>query len=88
MSDLNNDLFLRHISDNKECECGHRKEDASHYLLKCTSFVNARSTTIDILPPLARNVKTLLYGNREFSLPFNYYIFLTVQDFIVKSERF
>ena len=88
MSDLNNDLFLRHISDNKECECGHRKEDASHYLLKCTNFVNARSTTIDILPPLARNVKTLLYGNREFSLPFNYYIFLTVQDFIVKSERF
>ena len=88
MSDLNNDLFLRHISVNKECDCGYRIEDASHFLLNCPRFENARATSINLLPPIARNINTLLHGNRTYSLPFNFYIFHTVQDFIVESKRF
>ena len=88
MSDLNNDLFLRHISENKECECGFRKEDADHFLLKCPRFEIARSTSINILPPIAKNINNLLYGNHAFSLAFNCYIFHAVQDYIIQSERF
>ena len=88
MSDLNDDLFSRHISDNKECNCGHRKEDAGHFLLSCPRFENARATSINQLPTVARNTNTLLYGNHAYSLPFNFYIFHIVQEFIVESERF
>eukprot|EP00916_Digyalum_oweni_P009773 GHVL01016495.1.p1 GENE.GHVL01016495.1~~GHVL01016495.1.p1 ORF type:complete len:110 (-),score=15.00 GHVL01016495.1:659-988(-) len=33
MSDLNDDMMKRHLSDNPTCECGHRNEDVEHYLL-------------------------------------------------------
>ena len=88
MSDLNNDLSLRHISENKTCDCGHLKEDASHFLLYCPIFSTARATTIKILPPIATDIATLLSGNPAFSLPFNCYIFHIVQEFITESHRF
>ena len=88
MSDLNNDLSLRHISENKTCDCGHLKEDASHFLLYCPIFSTARATTIKILPPIATDIATLLSGNPAFSLPFNCYIFHIVQEFITESYRF
>ena len=68
MSDLNNDLFNRHISENKNCTCGQEIEDAGHYLLACTMFTNARDVTIKTLPPIAINTETLLFGNANFSL--------------------
>lgn len=88
MSDLQNDLFNRFLTDDKTCECGFTEENAHHYLLNCPRFNAVRATTIDILPPLAISIDTLLFGNTNLSLPFNYYIFHTVQDFILNSERF
>ena len=88
MSDLQNDLFNRFLTDDKTCECGFTEENAHHYLLNCPRFNAVRATTIDILPPLATSIDTLLFGNTNLSLPFNYYIFHTVQDFILNSERF
>ena len=88
MSDLNYDLFTRHLSENYECSCGSPREDATHFLLACPKFYNERKVTIDILPPVAKNIRNLLQGNTDFSVSFNKYIFLTVQEFIVLSGRF
>ena len=88
MSDLNSDLFHRHLSDNIPCACTSPEENANHYLLNCPLYENVRKLTIGILPPIAQNCQTLLRGNVLFSYSFNTYIFLTVQDFITSSGRF
>ena len=88
MSDLNNDLYLRHISDNSTCDCGYFQEDAPHFLLHCPNFTAVRTATINTLPPLAIEATTLLTGNPAFSLSFNCFIFHSVQEFIVNSARF
>ena len=31
MSDLNSDMFSRHISENKNCNCGYQNENANHF---------------------------------------------------------
>ena len=54
MSDLQNDLFNRHLSDRKNCEFGATKETALHYLLHCPQHTRTRHTTIFNLPPIAR----------------------------------
>ena len=57
MSDLKNDMFNRHISDIKVCECGHNKEDAHHFLINCPRFTDIRAVTITTLPSVAINIK-------------------------------
>ena len=88
MSDLNKDLYNRHLSLNKRCECSPVEEDANHYLLKCPRFANEREVTINTLLPIALNIETLLFGNPYYSIAFNSYIFLTVHEYIVLSSRF
>ena len=88
MSDLKSYLFNRHLTENTSCDCGYHKEDASHFLLTCNKYSDLRKLTINILPPIALNCQTLLIGNTDFSLSFNNYIFLTVQEFINRSNRF
>ena len=88
MSDLHNDMFNRFLTEDKSCDCGFTEENACHYLLNCTRFNAARATTINILPPMATSIDTLLFGNTDLALPFNYYVFHTVQEFILNSERF
>ena len=88
MSDLNFDLFNRHIKPCMKCSCTAEKEDAEHYLLYCPLFNTHRKTTIDILPYIAKHCNTLLHGNTKFSIPFNSYIFLTVHEFITITKRF
>ena len=88
MSDLNFDLFNRHLSNIKTCICKARQEDASHFLLSCPLYKKEREVTIHVLPPLAQECKVLLSGNTAFSVSFNSYIFLTVQEFIATSGRF
>ena len=88
MSELNFDMYNRHLSDNTNCTCGHPIENAHHFLLTCTKYSTTRSQTISTLPPIAVNTKTLLNGNSEFSIAFNNFIFLTVQEFIMSTGRF
>ena len=88
MSDLNYDLFQRHLFDNLPCVCSSPQEDANHYLLNCPRYENIRKTTIGVLPPLAQNCDTLLFGNLNYSSSFNTYVFLIVQEFITLSGRF
>ena len=88
MSDLQSDMFNRHISNNKNCNCGFRTENANHYLLQCPLYNEPRKVTIFNLPPLARKCKILLNRQSNFSLAFNAYVFLIVQEFIMLSGRF
>ena len=46
MSDLNFDLFSRHLIDNPSCACGHPFETAEHFLLFCPNNQNERINTI------------------------------------------
>ena len=88
MSDLNFDLYNRHLTENQSCTCNADIEDTKHYLLQCPIYKKERETTIHILPYLAQNCETLLFGNVTFSIHFNSYIFLTVQEFIKTTGRF
>ena len=88
MSDLKFDLFNRHLSDSIECACGEPREDVKHYLLECQNYVNVRSTTINTLPPSFQLLEILLFGNSNFSLAANHFIFFTVHEFINLSNRF
>ena len=84
---------IRHVlppytSDHKNCNCGYRNENATHYLLKCPLYNESRNLTIFNLPPLARKCQILLNGHANFSLAFNEYIVLIVQEFITLSGRY
>ena len=89
MSDLKSDLFHRFLNDTTTCnQCQAPIEDATHYLLHCTEYQHYRNATIHTLPPIALNMNTLLFGNDIFSIEFNSYIFLVVQEFIFLTNRF
>ena len=88
MSDLNFDLFNRHLSESKACHCGADKEDPHHYLLVCPSYNQTRQETLSNLPPIALHTKTLLNGNQCYSLPFNNFIFCIVHEYIKLTRRF
>ena len=88
MSDLNFDLWERHITLDPSCACQYPYETAQHYLLHCPMFINQRTKTILKLPVHLRNVDNLLFGNREESLFINENIIDTTLEFIKLSERF
>ena len=85
-SSLNADLFKNHILDNDKCPCG-QVETAEHFLLNCPLFTELRNDTIGkILMPY--NIEILLKGCPLYSDNVNGEIFLAVQNFILKSNRF
>ena len=86
MSDLNEHLYQRHLSDVCSCACGHGKEDAFHYLLRCPLFQQARNTFL--LPYLHHPIQDLLSGKPTFTRKENESMFLAVQSFIGESGRF
>ena len=87
ISDLNYDLFHRHLTEVKACQCGHEKEDASHFLLFCPLFNNVRLQTLTRIN-LDYSVNDLLKGNPNLSTIENSKIFEIVQTFIIESGRF
>ena len=89
MSDLNYDLFNRHISNNPTCECGFVREDASHFLMDCPLYQHARAQTIDLLSnDVKSNLQTLLFGRADKSVFDNVDILSTVGKFITLTNRF
>jgi len=50
ISDLNQDLVIRHVSNDASCKCGSASEAVEHYLLHCPPYTQARGYTIQTLP--------------------------------------
>lgn len=88
MSELNEDLYKRHLRDSPVCACGQPKETSEHYLLHCQLFNNIRLVTIQNLQPDYITLNNLLYGNSSYSVEINIMIFSKVHDFIAASGRF
>ena len=88
ISNLNSDLYKRHLSDNPLCFCGHPNENAAHFLLQCPCFTNARQITIDTLPLEFRNLHTLIFGCDQLDTQTNTIIFSTEHEFLESSQRF
>ena len=88
MSDLKNDLYNRHLTDNPTCNCGYPTETAQHYLLYCPIYNDIRASSIYNLHHSLTDVETLLKGQPTLSLNENMAIFAVVHDYIKTSGRF
>lgn len=89
ISDLNSDLYKRHLTGDMSCLCGSPIENAHHYLVECPLFDQLRLTTINQIPNFPHvPTKQLTNGSADKSLHENYEIFEKVQDFITLSGRF
>jgi hypothetical protein len=88
MSDLNNDLFERHIIQNPSCACLYPSETAEHYLLHCDIFTHQRLNTVNRIPQQYTSIEYLLFGNQTLPLKENENIFDKVQEFIRLTKRF
>ena len=88
MSNLNYDLFNRHLQGNRSCLCGFDFETAEHYLLHCPIYAHVRQTTINALPCIWTDIDTLLFGNPHLRCEDNEIIFSHVHDYISRSRRF
>ena len=80
------DLFKNHILDNDKCPCG-QIENAEHFLLNCPIYTELRNETIGKIT-MPYNIETLLKGCPLYDDNVNGEIFLAVQNFIFKSNRF
>lgn len=88
MSDLNNDLFLRHLSLDPTCDCGYQFETAKHYLLDCPNYNDIRINSILDIKEEHRKVDVLLFGSSALTVKENEAIVLHVHNFIRLSNRF
>ena len=89
ISDLNSDLYKRHLTQNRSCTCGSPLENAHHFLLVCPLFYHIRRDTIHKIKNFpAINTKQLTHGDADRSIQENIEIFEKVQDFIIQSRRF
>ena len=89
ISDLNSDLYKRHLTGDMSCLCGSPIENAQHYLIECPFFDQYRLTTINLIPHYPHvPTKHLINGSLENSIQENQEIFEKVQEFIILSGRF
>ena len=89
ISDLNADLYRRHLKDDKYCECGYREEDAKHFITDSPRYTYARTMSLDLIANRDRlNIHCLLNGDNNLSVTENKAIFYRVYKFIELSNRF
>ena len=87
-SSLTSHLFSKNIIDSPLCICG-AIEDTRHYLFECTRYLDLRQELINAVSAICEpTLNVLLYGNTELSYKQNKEIFLSVQNYILKSKRF
>ena len=87
-SSLNADLSRIHIINNYKCNCGASFEDAIHYFLECSLYLNERRRLLNNCDDININIETLLFGNDNYSYKVNSKIFGKVLTFINQSKRF
>ena len=81
---------------NSICSCGNNIETLAHFLLYCPNFSNERSTFLDIIGNIDRNIltrddsqvsETLLYGDSDLNNNItNTLILNTTIDFLITTE--
>ena len=87
-SSLNAHLFSKNIVDSPLCACG-SFEDTHHFLLSCNRYAVLRQELVNRVTPICQpSLNVLLYGNQELSNSTNKQIFLSVQEYLIKSKRF
>lgn len=87
MSDINYDLYRRHLLNDPTCRCGYPAETSEHFLLYCPTYNDIRTLTINKLDVHHREINTLLFGNDTLKLQDIAVIFSAVHSFIVQSNR-
>ena len=88
ISDLNYDLFRRHLVEDPACGCGFIRETAEHFFMHCTNYTQQRAATVGNLPGHLYDIDTLLKGSRNINNEQNKAVFDIVQDFIELTGRF
>ena len=88
-SNLNNDLFLKHIIDSPLCLCGNI-ENANHYFFVCPLYVHQRTTLLSSISQYHNNLtlNILLFVEASLSDDVNKLIFESVQKYIIDTKRF
>ena len=75
MSDLNFDLFNRHLTESQSCACGHPFETAEHFLLLCPNYHDIQRDTLMRTEDNYLEIQILLFGNRSLGTHQNEFIF-------------
>ena len=87
-SSLNAHLFSKNIIDSPLCASG-SFEDTNHFLLSCPRYAVLRQELVNKITPICQlSLNVLLFGNQELAYSLNKQIFLSVQEFLIKSKRF
>ena len=87
ISDLNYDLFRRHLLEDPICSWGYTAETSEHFLLHCPLYNSIKNKTINKLDVNEININTLLFGNDQLHLETNKKIFAIVHDFLRQTDR-
>ena len=88
-SQLNAHLHAIGLCQSPNCRCGLGTEDAWHYFFVCPLYIIPRDrlhTSISHFAPFT--LETILFGSQNCSFEENKIIFLSVQEYIIKTKRF
>ena len=89
ISNLNYDLFRRHLFEDPVCSCGYTAETSEDFLLHCPLYNSIRNKTINKRDENKRNINTLLFGNDQLHLETNkIFVFAIVHDFLRQTDHF
>ena len=86
ISNLNYDLFRRHLLEDHVCSCGYTAETLEHFLLHCSLYDSIRNKTIKKLDENEGNINTFLFGNDQLHLETNKKYFAIVHDFLCQTD--
>ena len=79
--------YLRHLTDNASCACGHERDNAEHYSLFCLWFNGVSSNTVYNHLPEHIHTAILLSGNLDLNyetnmLSFGEYFSILIQIYL------
>ena len=87
-SSLNNDLYLKNITDSPLCRCG-SIENTYHFFFQCSYYTPQRALLFDAISRYcAITLHLLLIGDTSLSHDTNKNIFQQVQKYISDTKRF
>ena len=89
-SKLNYHLNLLHVTDYPACSCGHRCEDAKHFLLHCPLYGQIRAVMINDIREVTQvdvSQNLLLYGSDHLHFVTHCKIVKAVYSYIKSTGR-